>query len=288
MKIGYIGLGLMGNPCTKNLLKAGYEVHIWGRRPESTAPLEQLGAKVCPSLADVAAGVDIVFLNVSNTCDVEEVIFSEHGLAAGGKNGLIIVDMGTISAIATRDMAKRLAPFGITLVDAPVSGGTIGAEQGTLTIMVGATEAVFTIIKPVLAAMGKSITRIGECGAGQVAKSCNQIAITGTIAAVAEAVKFATAAGVDFAPIREALLGGFAASRVLELHGKRMMEGNYDPGFKTALHAKDMGIVETIAKELGLVLPVTTLGTDLLRQTADAGYADQDSSAMYEVIKELS
>jgi 3-hydroxyisobutyrate dehydrogenase and related beta-hydroxyacid dehydrogenases len=287
MKLGYIGLGLMGAPCTKNLLKAGYEVHIWARRPESTAPLEKLGAKACASLAEVAKNADIVFLNVSDTRDVEEVIFCENGLAASGKSGLVIVDMGTISATATREMAERLAPSGITLVDAPVSGGTVGAEQGTLTIMVGATEEIFEKIRPVLTAMGRSVTRIGGCGAGQVAKSCNQIAITGTIAAIAEAVKFSAAMEVDFAPIREALLGGFAASRVLELHGKRMMEGNYEPGFKTALHAKDMGIVESIAAELDLVLPVTTLGTDLLRKTAAAGYAEQDSSAMYELIKEM-
>lgn len=285
MKLGYIGLGLMGTPCTLNLLKAGHEVHVWARRPESAKEVLKQGAVWCDSIAEAAAQCEILFLNVTNTVDVESVLFAPKGVAESGNKGLTVVDMSTISATATRAMAKRLEPYGIELVDAPVSGGTVGAANGTLTIMVGAAEETFNRIKPVLLDMGKSVTRIGECGAGQVAKSCNQIVITGTIAAVAEAFRFAEAAGVDPVPVREALLGGFAASRVLELHGNRMIEDNYAPGFKTVLHLKDMGIVKEIAKEFGLAMPVSQTGIGLLEQTVDAGYGDQDSSAMFNVTK---
>lgn len=281
MKIGYIGLGLMGKPCTLNLIKAGHSLFVWARRPESAQEILAAGGTWCDSVAKTAASCEILFLNLSNTSDVEAILFGSNGVSESGNKGLIVVDMSTISATATRTMAKRLEPLGIELVDAPVSGGTVGAINATLTFMVGARQETFERIKPVLSAMGKTITRIGYVGAGQVAKSCNQIVITGTIAAVAEAFRFAEAAGVDPAPVREALLGGFAGSKVLELHGQRMIDNNYAPGFKTALHAKDMGIVHDIAAELGLPLPVSELGCDLLRKTLDAGYADEDSSAMF-------
>ena len=283
MKTGYIGLGLMGLPCTFNLLKAGHQVHVWARRPEAAKEALERGAVWCDSIAEAASRCEVLFLNVTNTADVEAILFGDKGVVASGNRGLTVVDMSTISATATRAMAKRLEPYGIELVDAPVSGGTVGAANGTLTIMVGATEETFARIKPVLLDMGKSVTRIGECGAGQVAKSCNQIIITGTIAAVAEAFKFAEAADVDPVPVREALLGGFASSRVLELHGNRMIEDNYAPGFKTVLHLKDMGIVKGIAEEFGLAMPVSQAGIGLLEKTVDAGYGEQDSSAMFKV-----
>ncbi len=287
MNIGYIGLGLMGVPCALNLIKAGHSLHVWARRPESAAPLLEKGATFHASPAELGKAVDILFTNVSDTPDVEAVLLGENGVHLCGKAGLIVVDMSTISATATRRMGEELEKKGITLVDAPVSGGTVGARNGTLTFMVGAEPDVFERIKPVLAGMGVSITRVGSRGAGQVAKSCNQIVITGSIAVVAEALRFARENGVDPAPVREALLGGFAGSKVMEIHGKRMIDHAYAPGFKTALHVKDMGIVEGIAKELGLNLPTTALAVDLLRRTLAAGYAEEDSSAMAEIVNKL-
>ena len=287
MIIGYVGLGLMGAPCVRNLLKAGYTVHVWARNPKSAASLVKAGAKEAASLKELGAAVDVLITNVSDTPDVEEILLGPNGVVHCGKKGLVVVDMSTISAIATRDMFARLAAVGIELVDAPVSGGTVGAEQGTLTFMVGASEATFERIRPILAAMGKTITRIGTVGAGQVAKSCNQIIITGTIAAVAEAYALAQAVDVDFTPIREALLGGFAASRVLELHGQRMLDESYAPGFKIVLHKKDIGIVTKIAAELNLPLPQTALGADFLAKAVEAGYGEEDSAALLKVIRNL-
>lgn len=283
MKIGYIGLGLMGKACTLNLIKAGHSLYVWARRPEATKEVVEKGAVACASIAEVAAQVDVLFLNVTNSSDVEAILFADNGVVKGGKKGLIVVDMSTISAIATRNMAKRLEAHGIELVDAPVSGGTIGAINGTLTIMVGASEATFERVKPLLLHMGKTVTRIGDTGAGQVAKSCNQIVVTGTIMCVAEAFQFARAAGVDPKPIREALLGGFAGSKILEIHGNRMLTDDYAPGFKTVLHKKDMGIVHEIARELGLDDPISELGLDALNRAMEAGYGELDSSVLYKL-----
>lgn len=283
MNIGYIGLGLMGTPCTLNLLKAGHTVHVWARRKESAGEVMEHGALWCESIAQVAAKSEIVFLNVTNTDDVASVLFDPRGVVEGNNKGLIVVDMSTISATATRTMAKRLQEHGMELVDAPVSGGTAGAKDGTLTIMVGATQETFDRIQPVLAAMGKTITRIGDSGAGQVAKSCNQIVITGAIASVAEALHFAISAGVDPALVREALLGGLAGSKVLDIHGNRMIKDTYAPGFKSVLHLKDVGIVNDIAEELGLNMPVTKIGYGLLQKTVEAGYGEEDSAVMFKV-----
>ena len=283
MNIGYIGLGLMGRPCTLNLIKAGHSLFVWARRKEAADEVVAAGATFCDSIAETASRCDILFLNVTNTEDVESVIFGTRGVVESGNKGLTIVDMSTISASATRDMAERLVSHGMELVDAPVSGGTAGAQSGTLTIMVGASESTFERIKPILLCMGKSVTRIGECGAGQVAKSCNQIVITGAIASVAEAFRFAIAAGVDPKPIREALLGGFAGSKILEMHGMRMINNEYAPGFKTVLHRKDMGIVNQMAGEMRLSMPVSEIGLGLLERALEAGYAEMDSSAVYKV-----
>jgi 2-hydroxy-3-oxopropionate reductase len=283
MNIGYIGLGLMGKPCALNLMKAGHSLFVWARRPESAREVLEKGASWCSSIAETAARCEILFLNVTNTEDVESVLFGINGVADSNNKGLTIVDMSTISATVTRIMAKRLEARGMELVDAPVSGGTAGAANGTLTIMVGARQETFDRIKPILEAMGKTIPRIGDSGAGQIAKSCNQIIITGAIAAVAEAFRFAEAAHVDVSLVRQALLGGLAGSKVLEIHASRMLEDNYPPGFKAVLHLKDMGIVETIAKELHLHMPVTQIGYGLLQKTVDAGYGEKDSAAIYKV-----
>ncbi|MDL2313472.1 NAD(P)-dependent oxidoreductase [Desulfovibrio sp. OttesenSCG-928-C14] len=284
MKIGYIGLGLMGKPCARNLIKGGQDLFIWARNPGKIQDLAALGARLCDSPADLASKVELIFTNLSDTPDVREVLLGPAGVIEGGRSGLIVVDMSTISALATRQMAEDLAKKGITLVDAPVSGGTKGAQDGTLTIMVGAEPDVFEKVKPVLSLMGAKITRIGGTGAGQVAKSCNQIMITANIMGVSEAFKLASALGVDLAPVREALLGGFAQSTVLNMHGLRMIEDNYEPGFKTVLHRKDMGIVAGLASELGLDMPASALGTRALEKTVEGGFGEEDSSAMYKII----
>ncbi len=273
----------MGKSCALNLMKAGHSLFVWARRPESAKELLERGATWCGSIAETAAKCEILFLNVTNTQDVEGILFGAQGVAESGNKGLIVVDMSTISATATRSMAKRLESCGMELVDAPVSGGTAGAATASLTIMVGARQEVFDAIKPVLEAMGTSITRIGDSGAGQVAKSCNQIIITGAIAAVAEAFRFAKAAGVDGTLVRQALLGGLAGSKILEIHAQRMLDDSYAPGFKTALHLKDVGIVEEIADELRLDMPFTRMGYGLLQKTVEAGYGEEDSAAMYKL-----
>ena len=283
MNIGYIGLGLMGKPCALNLMKAGYTLFVWARRPEAAKELLEQGASWCSSIAETASRCEILFLNVTNTNDVESILFGINGVTDSKHKGLTVVDMSTISATATRAMGKRLEAHGMELVDAPVSGGTVGAANGTLTIMVGSKQETFIKVKPILEAMGKTITRIGDSGAGQIAKSCNQIIVTGTITTIVEAFRFAEAAQVDISLVRQALLNGFAGSKILEIHANRMIEDSYAPGFKSALHLKDMGIVETIAKELHLNMPVTQIGYGLLQKTVDAGYGEEDSAAMYKI-----
>lgn len=285
MNIGYIGLGLMGGPCARHLLKSGHKIYIWARTRNKVKEYENEGMIWCASPAEVAARVEVLFTNLTDTPDVEKVLVGENGVIHGGKAGLVAVDMSTISATATREMAKKLEEKGIELADAPVSGGTQGAQNATLTVMVGASEAVFEKIKPILECMGSKITRIGDVGAGQVAKSCNQIVITGTLMAVSEAFKMAEALDVDRAKVREALMGGFASSRILELHGQRMLADDYAPGFKTDLHVKDMNIVIKVAEELGIKLPSSVMGLEFLKKTSENGYGECDSSAIYKIIK---
>ncbi len=285
MKIGYIGLGFMGKPCALNLLKAGHSLHVWARRPETVREVLEKGARLCDSIADVAARVEVLFLNVTNFNDVESILFADSGVTAGGRKGLIVVDMSTISAIATRDMAKRLEPYGIELVDAPVSGGTTGAINGTLTVMAGAGQATFERIRPLLLHMGKTVIRAGDVGAGQAIKSCNQIMVTGNLMAVVEALHFARAVGLDPAVVREVVLGCSGGSRILDTHGARMIAGDYEPGFKTLLHKKDMDTVQGMIRELGLDAPVSELGLDALARAVNAGYGELDSSSLYELEK---
>ncbi len=284
MKIGYIGLGLMGKPCVLNLLKAGFEVFVWARRASSASPLLEKGAKICQTPEKLALEVDVVFLNVTNANDVEEIVFGANGLASSAKKGLVIVDMSTISAISTKEIAQKLAEMDMEFIDAPVSGGTVGAEKGTLTFMLGGSVAGIEKIRPALQAMGKTITRIGGSGAGQIAKSCNQIALTAAIIGVAEAVKFAQSNGVDPLCVREALLGGLAASKALEIHGMRIINDSFPPGFKAGLHLKDMGIVAEICEKLNLDLAVTELGREYLQKAVEQGFAEEDSSVIARVL----
>ncbi len=284
MKVGYIGLGIMGLPCVLNLLKAGHQVTVWARRKESAQAALDAGASWADSPSSLAQGVEVVVTNVSDTADVEAVLLGNDGVVQGASAGLVCVDMSTISPIGARAIASKLAESGIDFLDCPVSGGQVGAVNGTLTIMVGGKAEALARAKPALDAMGKTITHIGDSGAGQVAKACNQIAVGVGVAAVAEVMKLAKACGVDPVPVREALLGGFAQSRVLDIHGQRMIDDNYVPGFKAQLHLKDMGIVLDTARELGIRLPEAERVEGLIRQLVEQGEGELDSSAIARLI----
>ncbi|MBI2312314.1 MAG: 2-hydroxy-3-oxopropionate reductase [Betaproteobacteria bacterium] len=285
MNVGFIGLGIMGQPMALNLVKGGHTLAVYGRRAETVQPLEANGATACGSPRDVAAKSEITIVMVSDTPDVEQVILGENGVIHGARPGSVVVDMSTISPSATRAMAKKLAEKGIEMVDAPVSGGDIGAIQGTLSIMVGGKPEVFERVKPVLECVGKTIVHIGPNGAGQVAKACNQIVAGVTIQAVAEALTLARASGVDAGKVRDALLGGFAYSRILEVHGKRMLDRVYKPGFKAKLHQKDMAIVLREAHQLGLALPAAALVAQQFNAMVGAGEAELDNSGIIRVLE---
>ena len=284
MKVGYIGLGIMGLPCVLNLLKAGHAVTVWSRQPQRAGAALEAGAAWAESPAQLAAQVDVLITNVSDTKDVAQLLLGDQGAVHGAAAGLVCVDMSTISPIGARDIASQLAEHNVDFLDCPVSGGQVGAVNGTLTIMVGGKAAALDKVRPVLEAMGKTITHIGDSGAGQVAKACNQIAVGVGVAAVAEVMKLAKACGVDPAPVREALLGGFAQSRVLDIHGQRMIDDNYVPGFKAHLHLKDMGIVLDTAQQLGIRLPEAERVAGLIGQLVEQGEGELDSSAIARLI----
>ncbi len=276
----------MGKPMGLNLLKAGYPLSVYARCPESADSLVAAGACYCPSPQTLAAMVDMVVTMVSDTPDVEAVLFGAEGVVAGGKPGLLVIDMSTISPVATRDMAARLAEQGIAMLDAPVSGGEAGAIAGTLTIMVGGKAQDFATALPVLSAMGKTITHIGHHGAGQVVKACNNLIIAQTVVAVSEAFEIARHAGVDLDKTRTALMGGFAGSKVMEVHAKRIIDSNYAPGFKARLHHKDLQIVAKTIDSLNLTLPGSALAIDYMRQLVEQGDGELDSSALAKVVQQ--
>ena len=288
MDVGFIGLGLMGRPMALNLIKAGHRVHVWSRRRESMQPLLDAGAGDCASAAEVARRASITISMVADAPDVEQVTLGPDGVADGARAGHIHIDMSTIAPAAAQSIATRLAARGIVALDAPVSGGEPGAIAATLTIMVGGEAEAFERVQPLFEAMGKSITRIGEAGAGQVAKACNQI-ITGVgVASVAEALNFAAKSGVDGAKVREALLGGFAYSRILESHGQRMLARNFKPGFKAWMHQKDVRIVMDEAHRLGLALPTAAATMQLFNAMAGSGLGEDDSVALLKLLERMS
>ena len=288
MEVGFIGLGLMGRPMALNLIKAGHTVHVWSRRRASMQPLLDAGAGDCASAAELARRAAVTISMVADAPDVEQVTLGVDGVADGAMAGHIHIDMSTIAPAAARSIAERLAARGVTALDAPVSGGEPGAIAGTLTIMVGGDAAAFEHVRPLFEAMGRSITRIGQAGAGQVAKACNQI-ITGVgVAAVAEAVNFAHKSGVDAVKVREALLGGFAYSRILENHGQRMLERNFKPGFKAWMHQKDLRIVMEEAHRLGLALPSAAATAQLFNAVVGRGLGEDDSIALLKLLEHMS
>jgi 2-hydroxy-3-oxopropionate reductase len=288
MNVAFVGLGIMGKPMALNLHKAGYTVFVHGRRPESMAPLSAAGCTACQSPAEAASKADIILVMVSDTPDVEQVVFGDNGVIHGVKPGAVVVDMSTISPTATRRFAEDLRARGIEMLDAPVSGGDVGAINATLSIMVGGKPEVFARVKPVFEAMGKNIVLVGDNGAGQVAKACNQIVVAVTIEGVAEALTFARKNGVDPARVRDALMGGFAGSRILEVHGKRMLDNDYTPGFRTKLHQKDINIVMQTAKELGLSLPGAALVMQHLNALMGTGNGELDSAAVMKIVERES
>ena len=258
MKIGFIGLGTMGRPMAKHLLEGGHELYTHTRKPVADELIRK-GMRICPTYTDVAAHCDAIILMVPDTPDVDIVLFGPGGVAEGLKVGKVVVDMSSISPIATKGFAQRINNLGCDYLDAPVSGGEVGAKRATLTIMVGGTEEAFARIKPIFELMGKNISLIGRNGDGQTAKVANQIIVTLTIEAVAEALLFASKAGADPAKIRKALMGGFASSRVLEVHGERMINRTFDPGFRIGLHQKDLNLALSGARSLKMSLPNTAM-----------------------------
>ncbi|OOY50053.1 2-hydroxy-3-oxopropionate reductase [Solemya velum gill symbiont] len=288
MKVGYIGLGLMGRPCAMHLHNAGHQLAVYARRETSAAPFAEIGATICATPAEVAVNADVIFTNVSDTPDVEQIILGKDGIIEGIKPDAVVVDMSTISPVVTRDIAQKLKEKGAHMLDAPVSGGSAGAESGTLSIMIGGEEAIVERIMPLFEVMGSNIVHIGDNGAGQVIKACNQIVITQTIAGVAEAYCLADAMDVDKAKVRQALLGGFANSKILEMHGQRMLDDNYDPGFKAVLHKKDMNMVLQAASALGVALPGSGVATQWLNALVGDGSGELDSSAIYKVMKKFN
>jgi 2-hydroxy-3-oxopropionate reductase len=284
--IGFIGLGIMGKPMAGNLIKNGHSVSLYSRSGIPKGLIEQ-GGKPCVSAKQVAQKSDIIITMLPDTPDVEKVLFGENGVAQGLSRGKIVMDMSSISPAETKRFASDINRLYCYYVDAPVSGGDTGAKDATLTIMVGAEEKIFIQIKPILELMGKEITLIGDNGAGQICKIANQIIVALTIEAVGEALLLVSKAGVDQNKVRQALMGGFASSRVLEIHGERMINRAFEPGFRVELHQKDLNIALSNAHVLGINLPNTTATLELLNTCTAQGDAKLDSSVMIRSLEKL-
>jgi 2-hydroxy-3-oxopropionate reductase len=282
-KVGFIGLGIMGKPMAGHLIDAGHELSLFSL-PSVPADLAARG-KVCASAKEVAQNADIVIVMVPDTPDVEKVLFSKNGVAEGLSRGKIVVDMSSISPVATKEFAKRINDLGCEYIDAPVSGGDVGAKQATLSIMCGGSQAAFDTVKPLLEKLGKNITLVGGNGDGQTAKVANQIVVALTIEAVAEALLFASRAGADPAKVRQALMGGLATSRILELHGERMIKRTFDPGFRIELHQKDLSLALSSARQLGVSLPNTATAQELFNACSAHGGAKWDHSGMVRALE---
>jgi 2-hydroxy-3-oxopropionate reductase len=285
-ELGFIGLGIMGMPMAGHLRSGGHRVHVYARR-RAASELSALGFLPCSSARQVAERAETTVLMLPNTPDVESVLFGPQGVAEGLSARKTVIDMSSISPIATREFAARLAKQGADYLDAPVSGGEGGAKAATLTIMVGGKSEAFERVRPLFALMGKTITLVGEVGAGQTAKVANQIIVGLTIEAVAEALLFAAKAGVDPAKVRTALLGGYASSRILEVHGERMIRRNFEPGFRLELHQKDIGLALEGARALQLSLPHTASCAQMMNAASALGWSKLDSSVLVEVLEKL-
>lgn len=286
--VGFIGLGVMGRPMAHNILKANFPLVVYDLLAHSMQGLLAAGAQAAPSPQMLAAQVDIVVLCLPDSPDVQAAMTGPQGVFAGVRHGQVVVDMSTISPAVACELAAEATRLGVTMLDAPVSGGETGAIDGTLSIMVGGELAAFEQVLPVLQAMGKRILHMGAAGAGQVTKACNQLVIAVTMQGVAEALVLAAKAGVDPAQVRQALLGGAAASRVLELHGERFLDHNFKPGFRTRLHYKDLNIALDAGRTYGTPLPATALVHQFFNALMAHGLADQDHSALITLFEELA
>lgn len=284
MKVGLIGLGIMGSPMAGHLIDGGHEAYLMSR---SGVPQELLdkGGKACDTPRAVAEAADIIITMVPDTPDVERVLFGESGIAEGLSAGKLVIDMSSIGPIETKDFAARINELGCDYIDAPVSGGEVGAKAGSLTIMIGAPEAAFERAKPLFELMGQNITLVGGNGAGQTTKVANQIIVALNIEAVSEALLFASKAGADPAKVREALMGGFASSKILEVHGERMIKRTFNPGFRIELHQKDLNLALQGAKSLGVSLPNTATAQELFNSCRAHGGAGWDHSAMVRALE---
>ncbi|HBV77053.1 MULTISPECIES: 2-hydroxy-3-oxopropionate reductase [Vibrio] len=286
--IAFIGTGIMGKPMAVNLQKAGYDIVV---SDHFVAPPQELvdgGATIVHSGKEAAQVADIIITMVPNTPDVADALFGDNGIAQGLSAGKLVIDMSSIAPIETQEFAKQIKEAGAQYLDAPVSGGEVGAINATLTIMVGGDESAFEQAKPLFEVMGKNITLVGDNGAGQICKVANQIIVALNIEAVAEALVFASKAGADPARVREALMGGFANSKVLEVHGERMVKGTFDPGFRISLHQKDLNLALSGAEQLGITLPNTASTQNLFGDCADMDGSNWDHSALVKAIEKLA
>jgi 2-hydroxy-3-oxopropionate reductase len=288
--IGFIGLGVMGKPMAKHLLTAGHRLVVHNRSRGAVDELVKEGATAAASAAEVAKASTVVITMLPDTADVERVLTAPDGVLAGLQAGAVVIDMSSISPVATERLAALVAEKGGSMLDAPVSGGEIGAINAALSIMVGGDEAAFTRVRPILEKMGnpEKIIHIGRSGAGQICKVCNQVAIGGALAGVSEAFALAKKAGVDAARVRQALLGGFAASRVLEVHGERMLVDNYKPGFRARLYQKDLRIANEAAAANSVAMPATAIVAQLINALVASGGADLDYAAMGTVLFKMA
>jgi 2-hydroxy-3-oxopropionate reductase len=286
-RIGFIGLGIMGQPMALNLLKGGHHLALHSRSGVAQSLIEAGGA-ACGSGGEVARQSDVIIVMVPDTADVERVLFGAGGVSEGLSSGKTVIDMSSISPLATKTFASRIEQLGCRYLDAPVSGGEIGAKSGTLTIMVGGSQSAFEAMQPILSLLGKTITLIGENGAGQTAKVANQIIVALNIEAVSEALVFASKLGADPAKVRQAIAGGFAGSRVLDVHGQRMIERTFKPGFRVRLHKKDLELALRAAADLGIALPATAVAQQLFNACVARGGEDWDHSAMVKALEVMA
>lgn len=286
--LGFIGLGIMGKPMADHLVKAGNKVHVFSRSPGPVKELADSGAVACSSAREVAKKSDMVFIMVPDTPDVDIVLFGSDGVAEGARKGSIVVDMSSISPIATKKFAQRLESLRVEMLDAPVSGGQLGAQNATLSIMVGGKKEIFEKAKPFFELMGQNIVHVGPNGDGQTCKVANQIVVALTIEAVGEALVLASKAGADASKVRDALMGGFAGSRILELHGERMITHSFEPGFRVGLHQKDLNLALEAARELGVSIPNTATAQELFNAVKAQEGGDLDHSAMVLALERLA
>ena len=284
--VGFIGLGIMGKPMALHLIDAGHALSLFSL-PDVPAELAARG-KVCGSAKEVAQSSDIIIVMVPDTPDVDKVLFGKDGVAEGLGKGKIVVDMSSISPVATKDFATRINALGCEYVDAPVSGGEVGAKQATLSIMCGGNQAAFDAVKPLFDKLGKNITLVGGNGDGQTCKVANQIIVALNIEAVAEALLFASMAGADPGKVRQALMGGLATSRILELHGERMIKRTFEPGFRIELHQKDLNLALSSARTMGMSLPNTATAQELFNRCAAHGGAKWDHSGMVRALEMMA